>query len=86
MAKSTEPQNNQSSSRSRPVITFGTVILWFLSGLLSVLVGRESIQPKLNQIIKENHDLKIQILKCSGAIPESSDSPTYQDWGKDIRI
>lgn len=84
MAKNTEPQNNQSSSR--PVITFGTVILWFLSGLLSVLVGRDSIRKELNQVIKENHELQIQMQKCSGAIPDSSDSPTHQDWGKDIRI
>lgn len=84
MAKNQDPQNNQSSSS--PVITFGTVILWVLLGSFFVLVGRDSIQKELNQIIKENHDLKIQILKCSGAIPDSSDSPTHQDWGKDIRI
>lgn len=83
MAKNHDVQNNQSS---RPVITFVTVILWVLLGSFFVLVGRESIQKELNQVIKENHKLKIQILKCSGAIPESSDQPTYQDWGKDIRI
>lgn len=84
MAKNHDPQNNQSSSR--PVITFVAVILSGLLASFCVLIGRDSIRKELNQVIKENHELQIQMQKCSGAIPESSDSPTYQDWGKDIRI